>query len=185
MQPTNQILGNTCATVVYLLKEENGITKFYLAQKKQDIHKNSGEVLSDSAIWNGYGGKWEDRDSTILDTAIRELKEEAGVVAKQEDLIQVAHVNFFWPGNTTGVRDMEVTFYLLKKYEGNPIETKEMGPPQLFSLINAPYKNLLPADELIIRNVMDGKDVLGRIYFAKEDGKIVIGKTNLMIRDRK
>ena len=183
MQSTTPNLGETCATCAFLLKEENGVTKFYLAQKKRDVHKNSGEALAESAIWNGYGGKWDILDETILDTAIRELKDESGVIAKKEDLIEVAHVNFFWPGNTTEGRDMEVTFYLLKKYQGVPIETEEMGEPGLFSVEDAPYANMLPADELIIRNIMSNKNVVGRIYFAKKDGKTVIDKTRLVMRD--
>src|SRR3989344_1123247 len=123
IQPINPNLGETCATVVFLLKEQNNETKFYLAPKKQNVYKNNGEALEASSIWNGYGGKWDISDATILDTAIRELKDESSVEAKKEDLIEVAHVNFFWPGNTTDGRDMEVTFYLLKKYKGTPMET--------------------------------------------------------------
>ena len=172
MEPTNPTLGETCTTCVFVLKEENGIQKFYLAPKKQNIHKTNGEVLVESSTWTGYGDKWDILDETILDTAVRELYDESGVIAQKEDLIEVAHVNFFWPGNTTDTRDVEVTFFLLKKYESVPVESDEMGGPKLFSLDDAPFENIFPAGELIIRNVMSNKNVVGRIYFAKKDGEI-------------
>ncbi|OIO30709.1 hypothetical protein AUJ77_02785 [Candidatus Nomurabacteria bacterium CG1_02_43_90] len=78
------------ATVVFL-QDKKG--RFCLAPKKQNVHKEGAE-LKDTKKWNGYGGK-QNQGETILETAIRELKDESGVVGKQEDLDLVARISFF------------------------------------------------------------------------------------------
>ena len=75
------------ATVVYLLKEADGVLKFYLAQKKQDIHKDNGETLANTARWNGYGGKLDPTDGgSVRRCATRELKDESGVFAREKSI---------------------------------------------------------------------------------------------------
>lgn len=173
-------LDSRCATVVFLL---NG-GQFYLAQKKDDIHQTKGDNLSGSARkWNGYGGKWQEGDQSIYHTAARELKEESSVRVKEKNLHLVARIEFFWPGNMTYVRDMEVFFFTASEYFGVPSESETMGPPKFFSVHNAPYKQMMPADELIIRNIMNRKIVGGRIYFTKINGEIVIREPILSIKE--
>ncbi|HBB44303.1 MAG: hypothetical protein UW27_C0001G0088 [Parcubacteria group bacterium GW2011_GWA1_44_13] len=158
------------ATVIFLLKMgKDGVLRFYLARKKQDIHTN-GQALVGSMKPNGYGGKLEAEDNNSLTAcAIRELFSESEVTAKEEDLILAAHIRFFKEGS----RDendffMDVSFYLLDKYIGEPAETAEMGPPQLYSVDDAPFEDMMPADERIISCIMSGKQMNGKVFYTKD-----------------
>jgi NUDIX domain len=175
-----RVFDERCATVLFLL-EDCRDPSFYLAQKKQDIHTDQGEVLSGTRKWNGYGGKWKSSDRTIFDTAARELFDESLVRVKKEDLTLVARIEFFWPKNTTGKRDMEVFFFTAIQYSGDPQETPEMGSPKLFSVHTAPYGEMLPADEDIIRKIMYGNTVEGQVYFEKRKGENVVRSSNLIV----
>lgn len=179
---TIQISESVLATVVFLAKDIDGGTEFYLAKKKQSVHKDNGQTLKHKIIWNGYGGKMEKSDNSLRACAIRELFTESSVLGKEEDLLEVARVKFFWPGNKSQVCDMDVTFYLLKKFEGTPVETYEMGSPQIFNVDNFPHENMLPADKMIIPIIMSGKILTGRISFLNgDDGKMIIDAPEFII----
>lgn len=173
------------ATVVYLTRNRAGITHFCLAQKKQNIHKDNGEVLANSQKWNGYGGKVEKSDTSISQCALRELYDESGVKADEADLCNVGQLQFFWPNSTTQVCDMDVTFFLLGKYEGEPHETREMGPPKYFTLDDAPFEHMMPADKLILSVIMTNRNIEGKIFFKKNAAsETMIKMTTTAINDR-
>lgn len=165
------------ATVVYL-KGPDG--RFCFAPKNGNIHKEKGEELKGSAEkLNGYGGKQEVGE-TILQTAIRELYDESGVIGKEENLELIAKINFFWPGNDTLQPDMVVYFFFLSVYEGEPQETIEMGPPQwlLPSEVDIAIEgNLLnKADKFFLPKLFAGEKKVLDIFHGKknEDGTPLI-----------
>lgn len=161
------VFDKRCASVVFLRGGEVVKPHFYLARKKQDIHTDAGKVLPKTTKWNGYGGKWRPSDKNIYTTAIRELREESGGVrVAKKDLFLGGRIQFFWPGNTTDVWDMEVFFFTAYKYSRYPEETEEMGAPRLFSVYNAPYDEMMPADRIIIPAIMSGKTIQDRVYFS-------------------
>lgn len=163
-------LDESCATVVYLRNAAVVSPSFYLAQKKQNIHTHNGEELPESMTWNSYGGKWKEGDTTIYSTAKRELYEESGGVKVCAcDLTLGARVEFFWPGNTTNTRNMEVYFFVAHIYSKYPEETDSMGKPELFTSYDAPYKEMMPADEIIIPIIMSGKSAEGSMFFQKNE----------------
>jgi hypothetical protein len=176
-------LDESCATVVLLRGGEVVKPHFYLAPKKQHIHTDKGKELCTPTMWNGYGGKWKKGDKNIYTTARRELYEESGGVrVRVKDLVVGARVKFFWPNNTTKVRDMEVFFFTTYLYSKYPEETEEMGYPRLFSVYEAPYKDMMPADDVIFPLILSGKTVTGEIHFKKdEDGKVLVAHKELII----
>ena len=156
------------ATVVFLRDREGRIC---LARKKQHIHKKDGEALSKSRdTWNGYGGKFETPDKTVFDTALRELFDEAGVVARPEDLKLVGRVGFFWKGNGSAIPDMDVCFFFLDCYDGEPTETDEMNVPCFFPVLEIPYNDMMPGDQLFLPHIFRGHTPVGKVYFDG-DGK--------------
>ena len=164
------------ATVVFL---KDGIGRICLAPKKEDIHK-AGEVLVGSRQkWNGYGGKQESGE-TILQTAIRELKDESGVCGKEKDLELIARISFFWPGNETIAPDMVVYFFFLSIFEGEPKEgEREMGTPQFFFPHEIPYHEMMPADKLFLPKLLAGEKIVWDVYLGKKvDGGNVCFKDN-------
>jgi hypothetical protein len=176
-------LDESFATVVLLRTAEVVTPRFYLARKKQNIHTNDGKELVDSTLWNSYGGKWQKGDKSIKATAKRELYEESGgVKVLLHDLMLGARIEFFWPGNESNVRDMEVFFFTAYKYSKYPQESDSMGPPQLFTAYSAPYKEMMPADDVIIPMLMSGKNARGQIRFTKNDeGKNVVSRKDFLL----
>ena len=154
------------ATVIYLLKE----SKICLAQKKRHIHTKDGKELDKSkATWNGYGGKREDEDASIRDTAIRELYDECGVKADLHNLIPAGRLRFFWPDNDSETPNMDVYFFFLATWEGEPIETDEMDKPIFFTMDNIPYHEMLPADKIFLPMMLANKKVVADVFFGKKD----------------
>ncbi len=153
------------ATVVYPLREGS----IFLAQKKQNIHTKKGEELTKSAVLNGWGGKQELTDSSIYATAVRELWEESTIQAKEEDLVPVGRLYFFWPGNTSGIPNMIVTFFFLYIWEGELKETEWMGEPLMFSYDAIPYDRLFKADRKFLPKFLAGEKFVADVFFDQKD----------------
>lgn len=157
------------ATITYLLTHG----KVCFAPKKQDVHKKGGEALSESKLTlNGYGGKKEKEDASVRDTACREVEGEARVIVRPENLIPAARLRFYWPGNTTDRCDMDCYVFFAATWEGDPVETDEMGAPEYFTPEEIPYDRMLPADRLFLPRILSGERIVADIFFQKNpEGK--------------
>lgn len=75
--------------------------------------------------WNGFGGKLEGRE-TFRQCAVRELHEEAGLIAAPEDLEIIGFLDFHFPASPN---DDHITYiYFARTWTGTPVETEEMEP---------------------------------------------------------
>lgn len=157
-------MNKTVAATVVLLLDDKG--RVCLAPKKQNIHKQGQELEHSRKKWNGYGGKQEPGE-TILATAIRELTQESGVLAKEEDLELVGIVGFSWPGNETDEPDMLVYFFLLSTYNGLPSEGDEMGAPCFFHPHEVPYDDMMPADAKFLPKLLTGEKLVWHVHLGK------------------
>lgn len=158
------------ATVIFLRKN----SMVCLARKKGHVHGGGKSLDAGDGNWNGAGGKLL-LGETIEQTAIREVKEEFCVKAETADLIHTATIEFFWNGNQGKQCDMQVYFYFLEVWQGEPSETLEMGKPQFFEITDIPYQEMLPADRLFLPDIFLGKFISGKVWFpSKNDsqGKI-------------
>ena len=73
--------------------------------------------------WNGAGGKFDaKKDKYILDTAIRETKEEIGVEIKNPEHTAIFHFRF--PHNPDWNQDVHL--FVAKEWEGEPSESEEI-----------------------------------------------------------
>jgi ADP-ribose pyrophosphatase YjhB (NUDIX family) len=144
------------ATVVLLMRKDDSVC---LARKKKAIHHEGGEISYSLGLYNGYGGKREVTDMTIEDTALRELYDESGVVVKKEDLEPVLRVYFYIKKEEGLVPFMDVSFFLVLEWEGEPQEGSEMGDPVFFTQDTMPYEEMMPADRVLFEKI-----------FAKELG---------------
>lgn len=157
----------TIATVVYLITEKT----ICLAQKKQPIHTKDGSVLKKSKdIWNGYGGKREEEDISVRDTAVRELFEESSVIAYPQNLIPAGKCNFFWEGNTTKTPNMEVYFFFCGTWKGKPEESNAMGKPVFFPITEIPYHEMMPNDALFLPKMLNNEKPVADISFKEKKG---------------
>lgn len=88
------------ATLCFLIKKNNGKKELLLAMKKRGFGKNK---------WNGVGGKFDsEKDNHIYDTAIRETKEEIGIIP--EEIKKVATLSFYFPYQKEWNQDVHVFF---------------------------------------------------------------------------
>jgi 8-oxo-dGTP pyrophosphatase MutT (NUDIX family) len=143
MEPDTSLF--TQAVVVLLFDQDNRVC---LARKKQAIHnQQEGEEISYSlGMYNGYGGKREPDDSSLLATAVREVKDECGVLIDEKDLVPSIRVFFSLVKNNQEVPFQDVTFFTAHTWSSYPEESSEMTPPQFFAQDAVPYHEMMPAD---------------------------------------
>src|SRR5437762_731474 len=70
--------------------------------------------------WNGVGGKLEGNE-TPKSNAVRETKEEIGVKIDENDLGEVAVLDFFFENNKDW--NQRATVFFLERWQGEPMET--------------------------------------------------------------
>jgi len=119
------------STICFLVRNNN----IFLANKKRGFG---------AGFLNGYGGKQQREDLTIVDTALREMKEEGGIVASPEDLEKVAIINFF----EEDVWIFECHVFFCRSWQGEFKETEEMDAPRPYDISNPPYDRMWDADKV-------------------------------------
>ncbi len=117
--------------------------------------------------WNGFGGKVEP-DESPLAAAVRELYEESGLTASEQDLKQVALVRFYFDKEPK----FECHVYLTHAWQNEPIETQEMRP-QWFPLNALPFEDMWAADAMWIPLILNGEVIEAEVNFSA-DGKTVL-----------
>jgi 8-oxo-dGTP pyrophosphatase MutT (NUDIX family) len=121
---------------------------------------------------NGYGGGIEDGES-IKEATIRELEEETGkkvgnifITTSQENLEKVAVV-YFENTKSDGTSFVcRVHFFIVRKWEGEAIETDEMIDPKFFDIGNLPLNEMLPADSEYFPLILQGKKVIAKAKYG-------------------
>ena len=107
---TQNLSNNTRVKVCIVVKNSNG--NFLLLQRKPDeIYPN---------IWESAGGKHEGKES-LKDCVIRELKEETGLVANDNEIKPLFKNSFYEDFSQKTV----TVFYYLVEQDKNPLYTPE------------------------------------------------------------
>lgn len=112
--------------------------------------------------WNGFGGKIQEGES-METAAMRELREEAGVVA--EEMEKQGILEFEFQGNP---EILEVHIFRVIRFTGEPQETEEMKP-QWFSVNEIPFQDMWPDDEHWFPLFLQGKKFHGIFVFDGSD----------------
>lgn len=140
------------ATLCFLIKEN----RVLLAMKADKIGKD---------CWNGYGGGIDEGESPIQST-VRELREEAGVIAFEGNMKKVAIVDFHNTKSDGRRFVCRVHVYLVKKWSGEPQETKEMLMPTWFEVNNLPFNQMMPADKAWLPYALSGKKIMAEAHLG-------------------
>ncbi|KAJ8730423.1 hypothetical protein PYW07_017461 [Mythimna separata] len=138
-------------TLVFIQKEN----QILLGLKKRGFGMNK---------WNGFGGKVEPNE-TIIDAAVRELKEECCLIVKPGDLKNIAHIEFTFEGQPTL---MDVRVFSTNIFEGTPQETEEMKP-KWYDNDGVPFEDMWLDDKLWFPYLLQGKSFFGHFHYEGFD----------------
>lgn len=122
--------------------------------------------------YNGFGGKLEAGETSSA-AAVRELAEECGIVANEDDLKPAGELQFIFPANPELNHDVQL--YVLYDWQGEPQETPEMKP-MWFDVAAIPYSEMWADDCYWLPAVLKGKKVSGSVVFS-ENNEAVDGIT--------
>ena len=117
-------------TLVYIRDDQDNVL---LGLKKRGFGQGK---------WNGFGGKVHS-DETILQGAIREVKEECGLDLQSENVTYVGVIDFEFVNDPV---HLEVHVFEAFKYSGTVTESEEMKP-QWFKIKEMPYQLMWIDDE--------------------------------------
>lgn len=112
--------------------------------------------------WNGFGGKLQEGE-TIEAAALRELKEEAGLVSR--DMEKRGVVTFVYNDDQA---TMEVHIFSVTNFDGEPEESDEMLP-KWFAYNEIPFNDMWPDDKYWLDLFLDGKKFEGEFIFSDYD----------------
>ena len=135
---------------------------------------------------NGYGGGVEEGE-TIRECAVRELKDESGLIANKEDLEKVAIADFYNEKSDGTIFVCRVHFFLWKNWEGIPKETEEMINPTSFDISTLPLEDMMPADREFVPLILKGDKFLVEAHYTpfqrKLKGKVKIKRVEFLPED--
>ena len=142
------------ATLLYVQKDEKTLM-LYRNKKENDYHEGK---------WNGLGGKFELGESPE-ECAMRELKEESGLTAKQ--LILKGHVTF---PLFDGKDDWYVFVFTIPEFEGDLIDCNE-GDLEWIPNNKLSELNLWEGDKIFIDWLFQDKCFSAKFNYI--DGKFI------------
>lgn len=142
------------ATLIYLVSDN----KILLPKKARKIGMGRR---------NGYGGGVE-KGENLIQCAIRELEEEAGIKSNPEDLEKVAELRFKNTNSDGTNWEIVVHTYFAKKWEGEVRETEDgaMTDPKWFSFTEIPFHEMMDADREWLPQVLSGKKLIVRTHYG-------------------
>ncbi len=116
--------------------------------------------------WNGYGGKVAGIETPKLG-AVRELKEESGLIADESALDQVGLVRFYFEAKQL----FECHVFIVRHWLGDLQETEEMKP-RWFSTSSLPLGEMWVADGKWVPLILAGKKIEAEIDFNSDGNEM-------------
>lgn len=153
-------------------REEIKLLTLCLVQKGDEVLLGMKKNGFGHGRWNGFGGKVEGHDETILGAATRELTEESGIRGGEID--DMGRVEFRFREQPGQVREMHI--FRVTEPVGEPIETDEMRP-QWFKIDELPLQDMWAADVKWMPKVLEGKKVVGAFLYDNPESNQLLGES--------
>jgi len=146
-------------TLVLIRNED----KILLGMKKRGFGKGK---------WNGFGGKVEPNE-TVIQGAIREVKEECGVDLTSNDLVKLGLIDFEFENDPI---HLEGHIFEANNYSGEITESEEMEP-RWFEISNMPYDKMWDSDQFW-HSYFFQRQKFQSYFLYDNDDKILVHKMN-------
>ena len=146
-------------TTLCLPVRGNPATEVLLGFKKAGLGVNK---------YTGFGGKVQ-AGETISGAAIRELEEETGLRALEQDLQPMGRLTFLFPARPAWSQTVHV--FLVGIWEGEPVESEEMIP-RWFAVDQLPFDQMWQDGAHWMPHVLAGKRVQARFAFEEDNETI-------------
>lgn len=140
-------------TLCFLVKDD----EICLAMKKRGFGVGK---------YNGVGGKVKEGE-TIKQAALREMKEEIGVISQEKDLEEKGSLKFFFK-NASEDWNQHMHIFFVKNWSGEPAESDEMKP-RWYKHHEIPFDKMWVDDPYWLPKAIEGKKIQGEFCF-NEDG---------------
>lgn len=116
-----------------------------------------------AGFYNGFGGKFEKNDKTVINAAIRECHEEANI-----ELINCNKIGIIYFSFTYLPELFEVHVYCSTKWKGKPSESDEMKP-KWFDFKDIPFNKMWKDDIFWMPYLLKNEMFIGAAYFDKNN----------------
>lgn len=140
--------GQTVKDVTNFLFIKDG--KVLLGMKKRGFGVNK---------FNGFGGKLKTGE-TILEAALREAKEEAGLTPTVYEKYAIIDFSNSYP--------LRMHLFVASAWEGQVVESEEMQPVW-FNFEDIPYKEMWEDDIYWLPYILSGKKIIASFTFENDD----------------
>ena len=158
-------MASTPVTLCFLLRAAGSRTEVLLGLKRTGF--GIGKIV-------GIGGHVEAGESDA-EAVVREVREEAGVVVRQEDLADAGVVEFLFP--TRPDWNMYCRLFTTRRWEGEPAESPEITP-EWFDTGGLPLQLMWQDAEHWLPAALAG-EVLDVVVVLNEDNETVASVNGL------
>jgi 8-oxo-dGTP diphosphatase len=139
--------------VVYLLRDGDDGPQVLLGDKRTGLGR--GKVV-------GIGGKLEPGE-TPAEAAVREMREETGMLLAAADLEPVGVIDYRFPSRPAWSQRSHV--FVARRWRGDPVETREISP-RWYAREEVPYARMWDDARRWLPDVLRG----GRVHAAFDFG---------------
>jgi 8-oxo-dGTP diphosphatase len=115
--------------------------------------------------YTGIGGKVEANEN-VVSAAVRELEEETGIKALEQDLHYAGRLHFLFP--STPAWSQVVHVFLLRKWEGEPAESIEIKPAW-FQVDHLPVSQMWQDAPYWLPPILAGESIQMRFTFEDDN----------------